>query len=72
MEETIKVTVDREKVINFLNVQDLVNVQIKTFGKADPELADYLEKLSDALTIDEIDYLLEFIRDAKKGKGVAS
>ena len=49
-----------------------MNVQIKTFGKADPELANYLEKLSDALTIDEIDYLLEFIRDAKKGKGVAS
>lgn len=72
MEETIKVTVDREKVLNFLNVQDLVNVQIKTFGKADPELANYLEKLGDSLTMEEIDYLLEFIREAKKGKGVAS
>ena len=72
MEETIKVTIDKEKVLNFLNVQTLVNSQIDKHGKADPELADHLEELADSLTIDEIDYLLEFIREAKKEKGVAS
>ena len=72
MEETIKVTIDKEKVLNFLNVQTLVNSQIDKYGKADPELANYLEELGDSLTIDEIDYLLEFIREAKKQKGVAS
>lgn len=70
MEETIKV--NKVKVLDFLNVQTLVNSQIDKHGKADPELANYLEELGDSLTIDEIDYLLEFIREAKKQKGVAS
>ena len=70
MEETIKV--NKAKVLNFLDVQDLVNREIEVYGKADPELADHLEELGDSLTMEEIDYTLEFIREAKREKGVAS
>ncbi len=70
MEETIKV--DKAKVLNFLNVQTLVNSQIDRRGKADRGLANYLERLGDSLTMEEIDYLLELIREAEEEKIVAS
>ena len=63
MEETIKV--DKMKVLNFLDVQALVDREIDVYGKADPELVDHLEELGDALTIPEIDYILELINEAK-------
>ena len=63
MEETIKV--DKMKVLNFLDVQALVDREIDVYGKADPELADHLEELGDALTIPEIEYILELINEAK-------
>jgi len=70
MEGTIKV--NKAKVLNFLDVQALVNREIEVYGKADPELADHLEELGDSLTMEEIDYLLEFIKEAKGEKEVAS
>jgi|LakMenE01Jun11ns_1017448.scaffolds.fasta_scaffold9428228_1 hypothetical protein len=66
MEEIIKV--DKMKVLNFLDVQALVDREIEVYGKADTELVDHLEELGDALTISEIDYMLELIREAKQNK----
>ncbi len=66
MEETIKV--DKMKVLNFLDVQELVNREIEVYEEADTELVNHLEELGDALTISEIDYMLELTREAKQTK----
>jgi len=58
--------VNKEKVFEFLEVQELVNKEIDVYGQASAELVDRLDQLGDGLNYNEIEFLVEFISQFKK------
>ena len=53
-----------ERALRFLDLQALVNREIEVYGQASLELADQLLELTDQLTDEEIEYVLEFKRES--------
>ena len=52
-----------ENLVNqFLALQAKVNLQINTYGEANHDDADELERIGDMLTPEQIDYLIDIIR----------
>ena len=50
---------DKARALRFLSLQALVNREIEVYGQASVELADQLDELTNELTDEEIDYILE-------------
>ena len=53
-----------ERALRFLDLQAVVNREIEVCGQASVELADQLMELTDQLTDEEIEYVLEFKRES--------
>ena len=50
---------DKARALRFLSLQALVNREIEVYGQASVELADQLDELTNELTNEEIDYIIE-------------
>ena len=50
---------DKARALRFLSLQSLVNREIEVYGQASLELADQLDELTNELTDEEIDYIIE-------------
>lgn len=50
---------DKARALRFLSLQALVNREIEVYGQASLELVHQLDELTDELTPEEIDYVLE-------------
>ena len=50
---------DKARALRFLSLQALVNREIEVYGQASVELADQLDELTNELTNEEIDYIVE-------------
>lgn len=50
---------NKERVLRFLEVQNLVNREIDVYGQATEEMADLLDELGDQLTEQDIEYIFE-------------